>query len=393
MNIVICVIAYNRIDSLTRCLASLEKANYSQQVKLYLSVDKSDTDKIEQFAVRYSWNYGDKEVILHDENLGLRKHVLSCGDLLKKHDALIVLEDDIVVSPDFFSYALQTVETFKHDKRIAGISLYNFSINYHSHQPFTPLPSNSDVYLMQNASSWGQIWMKDQWFEFKRWYEGHCEDFEEMLHLPKSICSWPNSSWLKYHTRYCIEEDKYFVYPYHAHSTCFADAGVHTLENSPLFQTPLIADSEQIDLRLTPTVVYDSYFENTAIYEWLNIPKEDICIDYYGDNGNREGKRYWLSRKQLPYKIIQSFGLVMRPYELNVKYNIPGNDLFLYETTEVRKVAIDDTIKDRQFFFMYRFNRVTPQKVFNAYFGKWTQFINWEMKIISIIRKIKHYVS
>lgn len=26
-----------------------------------------------------------------------------------------------------------------------------------------------------------------------------------------SICNWPKSSWLKYHTKYCIERDRYFV--------------------------------------------------------------------------------------------------------------------------------------------------------------------------------------
>ena len=33
------------------------------------------------------------------------------------------------------------------------------------------------------------------------------------------------------------------------------------------------------------------------------------------------------------YKIIRSYALCMRPIELNVKYNLEGNGLFLYDTT------------------------------------------------------------
>lgn len=387
MSIAICVIAYNRLDSFSRCIQSLDESHYQDYVKLYISVDKSDSDVVEKYAFDYKWLHGEKEVILHSENLGLRKHVLSCGNLLEKHDALIVLEDDIVVAPGFYQYAKQAVEKFQNDDNIAGISLYNFPISYHSWQPFTSLASNSDVYLMQNAQSWGQIWMKKQWKEFKEWYDTNNEEFEEKSYLPKSICSWPKSSWLKYHTRYCIEQNKYFVYPYKSYSTCFSDAGVHTSVSSPRFQTSLSSGNIGV-IKLEPVVKYDSFFENTAIYDWLQLPQDDLCVDYYGDKGNRENKRFWLSREVLPYKIIKSFGLVMKPYELNIKYQIQGNDLFLYDVTVKAKSIILDAIKDRQFFYMYGTDRITSNKVFDAYFGKWTSLFLFEMKIINRIRAI-----
>lgn len=392
MDIAICIIAYNRIDSLKRCLYALEQSVYNVSVKLYISVDKSDTDLVERFAIDYKWLFGEKEVVLHDSNLGLRKHVLSCGDLLETHDALIVLEDDIWVSKGFFMYVQQTIDKYKDDEDIAGISLYNFSISYHSSQPFIPLSVDSDVYLMQNAQSWGQVWMRKQWFEFKQWYSENCEEFTEKPHLPKSICSWPRSSWLKYHTRYCIEKNKYFVYPYKSFSTCFSDAGVHTLESSPRFQTPLY-ESIIDKLNLNPIMVYDSFFENIKIYEWLNLSPKELCIDYYGDKGNRENMRYWLSRKQVPYKIIKSYGLVMKPYELNVKFNIEGNDLFLYDTAISEVIDIKDSIMDRQFYYMFGTERITTEKVFDEYFGKWTKMILIEAKILGFIRKLMSYVS
>lgn len=37
------------------------------------------------------------------------------------------------------------------------------------------------------------------------------------------------------------------------------------------------------------------------------------------------------SSNNLPYKIIKSYGLEMRPPELNYYFNVEGNDLFLYD--------------------------------------------------------------
>lgn len=351
MDIAVCLIAYNRVYSLERLLASLDNAVYPCPVKLYISVDKSDDDTVEMCAEGYQWKHGEKEVILHKENLGLRKHILSCGDLLQRHDALVVLEDDIVVASGFFLYVQAAVKEFAGRMDVAGISLYSFFVNYHSCQPFIPVKENSDVFMMQNAQSWGQVWMKEQWNAFKAWYDENCDAFGPMPHLPKSICSWSNS-WLKYHTRYCIENNKYFIYPYNSYTTCFSDVGEHIKITSPVFQAPLF---QATDFRpnFSPTVKYDCYFENQRIYEWLGMSAEELCLDYYGDNGNQGKCRYWLSRQLLPYKVVRSFGLLLRPYELNIKYSVEGSDLFLYDTEEAAEVQIIPECRYRQFLYMY----------------------------------------
>lgn len=50
--------------------------------------------------------------------------------------------------------------------------------------------------------------------------------------------------------------------------------------------------------------------------------------------GNRKdfSKKYVLTPARLPYKIVKSFGLHMRPQEVNVINNIPGTNIFLYDT-------------------------------------------------------------
>lgn len=353
MNIAICIIAYNRIDSLKRVLNSLERSYYDEPVTLIISIDKSDTTLVEDFAKQYNWKQGKKRIIAHSENLGLRKHVLKCGDLLDEYDALIVLEDDISVAPSFFYYAKQCVEKYADDENIAGISLYNFPLNYQNQLPFYPLHSDSDVYLMQCAQSWGQVWMKKQWFAFKDWYTEHSEEFGELPYLPKAICNWPKSSWLKYHSRYCIEENKYFVYPYVSLSTNNADVGTHYSGTTTLFQSQLLYGEKKF-FNLNPTIYYDGFFENELLSDYFQVEKDDICVDFYGEKGNRLTKRYWLTREKKSYKIVSSYSLSYKPYEFNIINNVKGQEVFLYDTNDICKNRF---IEIKRLFDIYIYNK------------------------------------
>ena len=339
-NVGIVVIAYNRIDSLARVLKSLAMADYEDfSPVLFISIDKSDSTEVVEFAKKYEWPYGEKRTIEHPQNLGLRKHVLSCGNLLDEFDGLIVLEDDTTVAPSFYSYAVRAVDYYKDDGAVAGISLYSFLRNYQTGQPFLPLHDiSSDVYMMNCAQSWGQVWMKKQWKDFISWYAEHDEEFPVMGHLPEAICRWPKSSWLKYHTRYCIEEDKYFVYPYVALSTNNSDAGTHCGKKNSAFQVPLPTGRNH-DFRFSAiekSVCYDGFFNCKNIARYLNMTDDDVCIDFYGTKKN-VGKRYLLSPRRLDYKIEREWSLSLRPYEQNIIMDNVGSGLFLYDTIKAEK--------------------------------------------------------
>lgn len=381
MDLAICIIAYNRLDSLKNVLESISKAYYDQEVTLIISIDKSDITSVVEYANEVEWKYGDKEVILHHENLGLRQHVLRCGELTKKYDGLIVLEDDIIVTESFFFYAKACVQKYKDDDNIAGISLYNFPVNYQTCLPFHPLQSDSDVYLMKCAQSWGQVWMPRQWAMFKEWYDEHCDEFIEKPHLPIAICSWPKSSWLKYHTRYCIEQHKYFVYPYISLSTNNGDSGTHVVQKSTLFQSALLYGIKK-KFNLNPVVRYDGFFENELLYDVFGLKENELCLDYNSSKKNRMQCRYWLSRRHLPYKIIKSFALELCPYEMNVYAERNGNDLFLYDTTQEVKNKFDDT---EYLFYCYIYHwdiswnliKNAIKQIFQRYVNKILLKIKW----------------
>ena len=171
-NIAIIAITYNRIDSLRRLLCSLENAFYSNyNPPLIISIDKSDTDDVFNFANSYHWPHGNKIIDYHTSNLGLKQHMLSLGKWFEEYDAIVVLEDDIVVSPNFFHYTRQCVNKYFTNSLIAGISLYSFEVNYQTGTPFQPVKNQYDIYLMSCAMSWGEVLMKNQWLKFYEWYQ------------------------------------------------------------------------------------------------------------------------------------------------------------------------------------------------------------------------------
>lgn len=343
MNIAIAIVAYNRVDSIQRLLDSLNDAYYPQEAPLIISIDKSNTDAVEKMADSFEWKYGPKIVVKHEQNLGLRKHILSIGEHCNNYDGVIVLEDDLIVSQSFYNYALEAVYKYSNDDRIAGISLYGFSTNLQTGAPFVPDRNEYDAFLFQNAQSWGQVWMKKQWFEFKKWYEGHSEEFGDMPHLPYNICHWPKSSWLKYHTKYCIEENKFFVYPYVPLTFCSGAAGVHSNEtNNRVHNVFQQGNKDNYNFpEYDVAVKYDGFFERLGLENYLEL--DDVCIDLYGSKGNRQNHRYWLTTTNAPYKIVKQFGLMYIPIELNVSKSTPGCAIYLYDTTVPHEKPKDST--------------------------------------------------
>ncbi len=153
MNPSIVVVTYNRPASLNRLLSFLSTAIYnSSDVNLIISIDYQASElhnDVVKIARDFNWKYGFKKIIEQKKNLGLKAHILSCGDLSEEYGAVIVLEDDLIVSPFFYDYALQSLEVYKEDLNIAGISLYTFEWSQVADRSFLPAPSGSEVFFFK----------------------------------------------------------------------------------------------------------------------------------------------------------------------------------------------------------------------------------------------------
>lgn len=353
--IAIVVIAYNRPAALIRLLDSLSNAYYPQglSVPLVISVDKSDSDEVSKIAGDYVWIHGEKSVRIQEENLGLKAHVLKCGDITREYDGIIMLEDDLYVSPSFYMYTLAALNHCRNDKRICGISLYNHRLNVHAREPFEAIDDGYDNYYMQFASSWGQAFLKDMWTGFREWYEVNKDKDIGAANVPANVSSWSDKSWLKFFIKYLIDTDGYFLYPRVSFTTNFGDEGTHAQSGVNDLQVPLagIRKYGQVDLHFSDLdgsgSKYDAYFESLSLGDRLpeNV-RNEVTVDLYGQKQAEGYGRYVLSSVSLPYRILETFGRRMRPVDANIYYKTDGRDFFLYDTQKPGQApGTDDTSK------------------------------------------------
>lgn len=339
-NIPIVVVAYNRLESLKRICASLLRAEYPQGAELIVSIDRGDNLDVLEYADSLQWLFGEKRVIYQKENLGLKRHILTCGDLTQGYDGIILLEDDLVVSPDFYRFAQECYDFVKGKNRIAGVGLYNHRFSQLTEKIFEPLEDGFDNWYFRYACSWGQLWLKEAWQSFRAWYhENENYDFASSEKIPEDIKDWGSHSWLKFHIAYCVETDRYFLYPRAARTTCFSDAGVNFSHRENTFQVPLMAGGRVGALRLSELenskAVYDQWMENKYLESCL---EEEACIDLYNSKTWFEGKPYLLTTGTLENaRLVRSYGREMRPQEWNVLYDVSGEEIRLYALTEDSK--------------------------------------------------------
>lgn len=341
MNIAIVAVGYNRPDSMHQLLSTIIDAEYEgDKVDLIVSIDKGKKqNEIIKVAESIDWLHGEKIIRPFLERQGLRNHILQCGDLTEKYDAVVVLEDDLNVSKYYYSYVKQTLKFYKENSKIAGISLYKHQTHPGVYRPFEPVNNGYDVYMQQFAMSWGQCWSKEMWQGFRKWYKNNeNSNLSEDNILPQYISNWNKQSWLKYYMRYIVENDKYFVYPYYSLSTNASDAGEHCRIPNNDFQVSMEQGSIKYRLpTFADSIKYDVYFERMNLDVFKDL-KGEVILDLYGNRNNYKNADYVVSTAQLPFKVIKTLQLKYRPIEMNCVLPTNGNGIYVYDLHSKQKI-------------------------------------------------------
>ena len=326
----IVVVAYNRARSLNRLLHSLDGANYDDQnVSLVICIDYADSEanrEVKKIASEFVWRHGEKSVIAQAENLGLRKHVLACGDLSEKYGSIIMLEDDLTVGPEFYRYSKAALNFVSQDGEIGGVSLYDHRTNFVCRLPFAPLYDGHNNYYLQIASSWGQAWTSQQWRAFKNWYSGLDENEQKKVPdqapIPTVVINWPATSWLKYFIWYLAANQKFFLYPRFSHSTNHADAGANIHKGTVAWQVPLTMCQKTFTFsKLDESMaVYDSFFEvlPSRLKKLAdNLSEFDFEVDLYGTKRLNAIRSTHLLSSRPCSSAKHRFNLTIKPLEAN----------------------------------------------------------------------------
>lgn len=159
----IVLLAYKRPDELRRTLAAL-KANYlAPHSDLYVFVDgpKNPFDLPRVDAVRRIVDSITEFKTIHrhfaPRNQGLANSVIAgVSQVIAQHGRAIVVEDDLVTSPNFLDFMNQSLNHYKTEPSVFSISGYTF--------PFKkPAEYRPDGYFYPRTGSWGWASWADRW--------------------------------------------------------------------------------------------------------------------------------------------------------------------------------------------------------------------------------------
>jgi hypothetical protein len=160
---------YNRPNHTKQTIESLKKNKLSVETILYVIADGpkanatiEDKKNIKETRQLFKTLTGFKQIILieKEKNEGLATSVISgVTEIINKHGKVIVLEDDLLLSPFFLDYMNQGLSIYKDVSNVFSINAYMF-----------PIETNKiDTFLSPLAtSSWGWATWADKWAVFEK---------------------------------------------------------------------------------------------------------------------------------------------------------------------------------------------------------------------------------
>ena len=99
------------------------------------------------------------DVIEREANLGLARNIVTgVTDLCDRYGRVIVLEDDLAISPDFIEFMLQALDRYENVEGVYQVSGFMFP---------TALASDADAIFLPLVTTWGWATWKRAWQAFE----------------------------------------------------------------------------------------------------------------------------------------------------------------------------------------------------------------------------------
>jgi hypothetical protein len=158
----VAIFLFNRPNHTRNLLSSILKCNNHDSNTYFIFIDgprdPSDYTNIAEVKdiVEELFSHLNVKVIVREQNLGLAHSIISATtELLKLNECLIVLEDDLVLHPEFFRYMEQALDYYKNKDDVISISGY---------QPIRTLADIAhSTYLAPRIHSWGWATWSNRW--------------------------------------------------------------------------------------------------------------------------------------------------------------------------------------------------------------------------------------
>jgi len=179
----IVLFVYARPLHTEQTIEALAKNKLAKESKLYIFADaakhqgkEADVHAVRQYieSIEERQWFAEVTIIKSSTNKGLANSVISgVTQIINVYGQAIVVEDDLVTSPDFLLYMNQALAYYRSNKTIWSISGYSPKIAI-------PKEVTSDIYIVRRGCSWGWGTWKDRW-EMTDWL---AQDYRKFKYNP-----------------------------------------------------------------------------------------------------------------------------------------------------------------------------------------------------------------
>ncbi len=174
---------FNRPEHTRKTLESLQQNILSSQSDLFVFADAAckkgevaDVEAVQSLIERIE---GFRSVTLHkqSENQGLAPSVIAgVGSVIRQYGKVIVVEDDLQLSPYFLSYMNEALDRYALDPRVYSVGGYSPPLE-------VPEDYAEDSYLSFRCCTWGWATWRDRW-EKVDW---EIKDYADFVNSPSQI--------------------------------------------------------------------------------------------------------------------------------------------------------------------------------------------------------------
>ena len=162
----IVLFVYKRPEHAKRTLEALQKNNLAPDSELYIfadgpkqAEDEELVNKTRSICKQFD-GFKSVEMVEKSKNEGLATSIINgVTQLFKKHDKLIIMEDDLVSSPYFLNFMNQALTHFRNEKSVWHISGWNYPIDS---------KGLNESFLWRAMNCWGWGSWSDRWQHFRR---------------------------------------------------------------------------------------------------------------------------------------------------------------------------------------------------------------------------------
>jgi hypothetical protein len=156
----IALFAYRRPHHLVMTLEALLQNPEARDTKLYVFADAErdssaslDVGKVRDVIEDIS-GFASVETVYRQQNFGLAKNITEgVSQVLCENETVIVVEDDIVVTPSFLQFMNAALNLYKDEPRVGSISGYCYPV-----RAFLP-----ETFFIKGADCWGWATWRNRW--------------------------------------------------------------------------------------------------------------------------------------------------------------------------------------------------------------------------------------